>query len=165
MNILGIDQSFTCTGFCVLTPEGDILNFGTIKTSIEDGDIYHRARIVVDKLKEIADNNNIKTVCIEGLAFGGVGNATRQLAGLQFLIVDSFRPIICNIIAPTAVKKLALGKTKGKTKKQDLFEVLPINTQNLFLSSGVKKTTGLYDIVDSYFIAKSGLSIEPLHNA
>lgn len=165
MTILGIDQSFTCTGYCVLTEEGNISTFGNIRTSTEDGDIYHRARMIVDILREIAYNNNIDTVCIEGLAFGGVGNATRQLAGLQFLIVDSFRPTVCNIIAPAAVKKLALGKTKGKIKKQDLFEALPLETQTLFLSSGVKKTTGLYDIVDSYFIAKSGLPVIIPHNA
>jgi len=157
MIILGIDQSFTCTGFCVLSEDKEIIEFGTITTSKDDGDIFIRARKIVDRLKEISNNNKVDKICIEGLAFGGIGNATRQLAGLQFLIVDSFRPLSVEIIAPTAVKKLALGKTKGKIVKKDLFDALPEETQKSFLNFGLKKTKGLYDVTDSYWISVSAL--------
>lgn len=155
---MGIDQSYTCTGYAVLdvvTDTTTVLTFGTICTTKEDGDIYTRARIIVDKLKEIVDNNKVEKISIEGLAFGGLGNATRDLAGLQFMIIDAFRPLMLEIIAPTAVKKIALGQTKGKIVKHDLFNALPPLTQKCFLDFGLKKTKGLYDVVDSYWIGKS----------
>lgn len=137
-----------------------VVDFGTISTSKEDGDIYTRARIIANKLKEIAITYQVKGACIEGLAFGGFGNATRDLAGLQFMIIDAFRPLMIEIIAPTAVKKLALGPTKGKkVVKHDLFEALPNDIQESFINFGLKKTKGLYDVVDSYWICKSVLPI------
>ena len=155
MIVLGIDQSYTSTGYCVFNEDKTLITFGKINTSKDDGNSFVRARIIVDKLKEIADNNKVDKVCIEGLAFGGAGNATRDLAGLQFLIVDSFRPTVVEVIAPTAVKKLAIGKHKGKIVKDDLFKALPELTQKSFLDFGLKKTKGLYDVTDSYWIGMS----------
>lgn len=153
MKILGIDQSYTSTGYCIIDEFENVLDFGTIKTSQNDGDIFKRARFITDSLKKIANDNNVDFVGLEGLAFGGFGNATRDLAGLQFLIVDAFGSSYIKIYAPTSVKKLAVGKKKGKIQKQDLFDSLPEKIKNDFLSSGLKKTKGLYDVVDSYWIS------------
>lgn len=157
MKILGIDQSYTSAGYCVLDNDENIITFGTIKTSPDDGDVFKRAREITNQLKKIATDNSVDYVGLEGLAFGGFGNATRDLAGLQFLIVDEFGSDNVTITAPTAVKKLALGKRKGKTTKHDLFEALPELTQKSFLDFGLKKTKGLYDVTDSYWISISTL--------
>jgi Holliday junction resolvasome RuvABC endonuclease subunit len=82
------------------------------------------------------------------------GNATRDLAGLQFVIINKLRfkgTYSVDIIAPNAVKKLATGN--GKAKKQELYEALPESTQKAFDELGVKKTTGRYDLTDAYWIA------------
>ncbi|PPD55713.1 MAG: hypothetical protein CTY12_00205 [Methylotenera sp.] len=153
MKVLGIDQSYTSAGYCIINENEEVLDFGTIKTTQEDGDIFTRARIITDSLKKIADDNAVDFVGLEGLAFGGFGNATRDLAGLQFLIVDAFGSAYIKIYAPTSVKKLAVGKKKGKIQKQDLFDSLPEKTKTILTESGLKKTKGLFDVVDSYWIA------------
>jgi hypothetical protein len=163
MRVLGVDQSYTSTGWCIFNDE-EMEDFGIIGTAPTDGDIFVRARLITDRLKEIAVTYSVDMVGIEGLAFGGVGNATRDLAGLQFLIIDSFRPIPVSIVAPTAVKSLALkgrpkstpimidGKKKKNNKKKELFEALPELIQKKFKEKGLKITKGLYDVVDSYWI-------------
>lgn len=153
MKILGIDQSYTSAGYCIINENEEVLEFGTIKTTQEDGDIFTRARIITNSIKKIADDNAVDFVGLEGLAFGGFGNATRDLAGLQFLIVDAFGSSYIKIYAPTSVKKLAVGKKKGKIQKQDLFDSLPEKTKNKFVDSGLKKTKGLFDVVDAYWIS------------
>jgi hypothetical protein len=169
MRVLSVDQSYTSSGWCVFNNE-ELEDFGIIGTEITDGDMVVRARIITDKLKEIANTYNIDMVGIEGLAFGSVGNATRDLAGLQFLIIDSFRPIPVNIVAPTAVKSLALigrpktaaiivnGKKKKNNKKKELFDALPEEIQKKFKEKGLKITKGLYDVTDSYWIGKYTLN-------
>ena len=52
---------------------------------------------------------------------------------------------------PNTVKKVATGK--GKADKQELYEALPLKPQALFSEKmGLKKTTGLYDLTDAYWI-------------
>ncbi len=165
MRVLGVDQSYTSTGWVVFNND-NLEDFGIIGTKPCDGDVFVRARYITDKLKEIANTYNIDMVGIEGLAFGGVGDATRDLAGLQFLIIDSFRPIPVVIVAPTSVKSLALagrpksapilidGKKKKNNKKKELFEALPEDIQRKFKDKGLKITKGLYDVTDSWWIGK-----------
>jgi len=158
--ILGIDQSYTRLGFCVLDGEQEVVEFGTFTTDTKQ-DIYDRAataaQFVVDKMLE----HNITELHIEGLAFGMVGNATRDLAGLLFIIVSTVRrltksPTIC-IIAPTAAKKTATGS--GKAHKKEMIESLPLNVAVRFKES-YKKTTGLPDIADAYWIARTFPPVE-----
>lgn len=154
MKILGIDQSFTSSGFTIINEKEEVIEFGVIRTTKEDGDVFTRARIVTDKLKIIALIHDVELIGIEGLAFGGFGNATRDLAGLQFIIVDSFRPLELLITAPTAVKKLAMNGDKvKKVQKQDLYDHLPDDIKTRLRDAGLKKTKGLFDVVDSYWIA------------
>lgn len=155
MKILGIDQSFTSTGFVVVDDEEDILEVGTIKTNEEMGDVHDRVAVVVKELKLVALRHNVDKIALEGLAFNMIGNATRNLAGLQFVIVNNFRANPkyedhVTIIAPNQIKKFAI---KGDATKQEMVDALPKDVLELILNKGYKKTTGLYDITDAYFIA------------
>lgn len=156
MKVLGIDQSYTSAGYCIIDENEEVLEFGTIKTTQEDGDIFTRARIITNSLKKIADDNAVDFVGLEGLAFGGFGNATRDLAGLLFTIINGLSVDNPNIkyalYTPLSIKKYATGS--GKSKKQQMMDALPENTRKLFTNKGFKKTSGLTDITDAYWIAR-----------
>ena len=154
MKVLAIDQSFTCTGFVVLR-SSQVLHaekFVTDKTK----DIFERAWDVVEKAAEICRDYEPDIIAMEGLAFGGKGNATRDLAGLQFVIATRMRfvhGIDVKIVAPGTVKKLATGK--GNSPKTMLLDSLPKDVHEMFLELGVRKTTGLLDLTDAYWIGRT----------
>ncbi len=154
MKIIGIDQSYSCTGICVFE-DGELIHSEVLKTT-KDIDKFERASIIAEYILSTAVFNEPDCVGIEGLAFGMRGDATRDLAGLQFCIINKLRfegNFKVEIIAPNAVKKFATGD--GRAKKEELYEALPQITQKTFLDIGVKKTTGLYDLTDAYWIAKA----------
>jgi len=153
MKILGIDQSYTSSGVVL----------------IEDGNLKHAYKYSADKEKnrfgqahEIAlyianlvDEHIPDIIAIEGLAFGMRGNVTRDLGGLQFVIVSHLQEVKnykVEIVAPTSVKKFATGS--GRAKKDEMIDKLPDSVYNLFEGMGVKKSTGLADLADAYWIAK-----------
>ncbi len=153
MKILGLDQSFTSTGW-VIIEDNNFVDCGIISTKPSDGDIFTRARTIASNISDIADSNGIETVYLEGLAFGSTGDATRQLSGLQFLIVDTLRPIEVNIVPPTTLKKFA--SNKGNASKLEMYESLPNDIKSRFVDRKLLKTKGLYDCTDAYFLASYG---------
>jgi len=153
MKIIGIDQSYTCTGLTFFE-DGEMLRAEVFKTS-KEFDTHERAHSIALHILSQAFWFEPDVIGIEGLAFGMRGDATRDLAGLQFVIINKLRfkgDFKVEVVAPNAVKKFATGS--GKAKKEELYEALPQKTQNEFLELGVKKTTGLYDLTDAYWIAK-----------
>ena len=119
----------------------------------KNDDTFYRAQQVADELLYICDMFDPDIVALEGLAFGSVGNATRDLAGLQFTIVNHLRKqggMTVKIYSPQSVKKMATGK--GNAKKAELVNHLPTDVRAMFDKLGVKKTTGLMDLTDAYFI-------------
>lgn len=152
MIILGLDQSFTCSGFVVLDDDA-MIYCERFKTDKKDN-IYERTWQVVSRVKELADQFDPDYLAIEGLAFASVGNATRDLAGLQFAIISNLSyqdGYEVRIAPPTSVKKEATGK--GRVDKMELVEALPPEVREAFDLIGVKKTTGLRDLADAYWIA------------
>jgi Holliday junction resolvasome RuvABC endonuclease subunit len=151
---MGVDQSYN---FCawVITQDDNVVDFGVIKSD-KTGDIFSRARYVADQLCGVYAQYNPSVLQIEGLAFGTTGNVTRDLAGLLFTIVNVMKtkhPLAeYVIIPPTAVKKFATGS--GKSKKPEVIAALPQSVRMLFENKGFKKTTGLGDLSDAYWIGK-----------
>lgn len=88
---------------------------------------------------------------IEGLSYASVGQATRTLAGLHYVVVDRFirASIVVAVIAPTALKKAATGS--GRADKQQLLEAVPENDREQLLKFG--KTKGRFDLADAYHLA------------
>lgn len=155
MRILGIDQSYNSCGVIIL--EGEQLVHAERFVSNKDTDIYQRAWDIANKVSEVAVKFNVDFVAIEGLAFSKFGDATRDLAGLQFVIITTLR-FINNyeviVISPNAVKKVATGA--GNASKDMMVDALPNEIKAHFDTMKLKKTTGLYDLTDAYFIARSG---------
>lgn len=160
--VLGIDQSFTSAGFVVLDESGDVVEFGTIKSvgakdgKENDGDIFDRASKITDAMLALAFKHDVDLVGLEGLAFSKFGNATRDLAGLQFVLITQLKKTKfgsnMEIISPNLVKKFATGK--GNAEKADMANAMPQKLLDDISERNFRKTTGLYDIADAYWIAK-----------
>lgn len=166
MRVLSIDQSYTCSGIVVLN-DGDMEHCEVFKTKKpEDAkdmkQTYHRAFLVSERIVKLAEEYKPDLISIEGLAFGMRGNATRDLAGLQFVIVVELierYEYDVEVLSPLTVKKFATGS--GKAKKIEMIEKLPESILKKFLDLGVKKTTGLGDLADAFWIGMCALD---MHN-
>lgn len=160
MRILAVDQSFTSCGLFVLEDcDENVINVLHSERFVSDRnlDIFARAWQVTERIDVLSKRFNVHHVALEGLAFSQLGNATRDLAGLQFTIVVQLRRENMDvlIIPPKVVKKLATGK--GNAKKEQLYEALPANIKQLLEANNYKKTTGRYDMSDAYWIGISAI--------
>jgi len=159
---MGIDQSFTNSGIVIMDESGDVKYFTTIKTKKDvDGDIFDRAITISSNLIEVIQKYDPTTLSLEGLAFSKFGNATRDLAGLQAVIITRIRNETkygsrLLIVSPNLLKKFATEK--GGASKQDMVDFLPKNVLESFAEAKFKKTTGLYDLADAYHLAKYSLA-------
>ena len=155
---MGIDQSYTNTGYCVIDERGDLIDFGTYKTS-KDHDVYDRALSVANFVISKIDEHNLDGFTIEGLALGMRGDATRDLAGLIFTIIIQTRlhkkNALLETVAPTSLKKFATGS--GKATKDQMITSVPQHILDEFLDAKYKKTTGLADVCDAYWLARKRL--------
>jgi len=156
MRILSIDQSYTSCGIVVFD-DTEIIHVDRFVTKGKDKDMFQRAVIIAEEIVKVAKEFSPDLVALEGLAFGMRGSATRDLAGLQFIIVAWLREINnfdVDIIAPLTVKKFATGN--GRSKKEELYECLPQKTKDFLVEEkGYKKSKGLFDLVDAYWIGRT----------
>ena len=154
---IGIDQSYTSTGVVIIDNDGNLNDFMIIKSDPSKS-IYNRAIDITDTITKLVKDTVPQLVAIEGLAFGKFGNATRDLAGLQFMIVASL--IRHNnqymIVTPNSLKKTALGIGRGS--KADIIASLPESVKQTMITKGYKKTKGLADLADAYWLARIGWS-------
>lgn len=155
MRFLGIDQSFTSTGIVVLDDYENLVHHDIIATEKYDDSlqIFQRMITISTQIIDIIKNHDVKFVAIEGLSFMSRGDATRNLAGLQGVLVSSiiqkYPSDSVTIVAPPTLKKYATGS--GKAKKEDVFNSLPTDIKELFGKIPVAK--GRYDLSDAYWLA------------
>jgi len=154
MITIGIDQSLSCSGICIFKND-QIIHFNCIKTTKEHGNLFFRCLSISKQITNLINQYKVNKVNIEGLPFNTRSNVTRDLAALQGVIIcrilEQFN-IECNIFAPLSIKKFATGN--GKASKQEMVEALPNDFITKILDKGFKKSTGLYDIADAYWIGK-----------
>jgi Holliday junction resolvasome RuvABC endonuclease subunit len=155
MKILGIDQSLTSTGWCLLE-DGELSEYGLIGSD-KNANKFYRMKRVAYELWAKALTKRADIISLEGLPFGNLpGNVGKDLAGLQAAIVielqEDRHALDENLflVPPTTIKKFATGS--GKAKKEDMFEALPDIIKAKF--SSTPKSRGRYDITDAYWLAK-----------
>lgn len=153
MITVGIDQSYTSCGFVAL--DGDKVLYAEAYASDKTSDIFWRSWTQMLYTIQLVNKWQPKHIAMEGLAFMRFGNATRDLAGLQFVLVTSLRyqhHKDVEVVPPLTLKKFATGN--GKAKKDDMVASLPEDVRKSFQEQGFKKTKGLYDVTDAYWLAR-----------
>jgi Holliday junction resolvasome RuvABC endonuclease subunit len=159
VRVIGIDQSYKSAGVCIMDDTFAVADMYTIKSDSSQGDIFFRANAIAEAVAAAVKKHTPVYLGLEGLAFAKFGDATRDLAGLQFVIVNTlrykykFEAIV--IPSPNEVKKYATGK--GNSDKEAVFKALPDNVRKTLEEKNYRKTTGLYDIADAYWIARYAL--------
>lgn len=159
---IGVDQSYKSCAYVIVNRDTqDVINFGVFKSNPEE-DIFTRALYIAKCLSRVIKEHNVSAFNIEGLAFGIAGDATRDLAGLQFTIMTILtldHPTITRqIIPPTTLKKFATGS--GKSDKNAMISCLPDHIISQFKERNFKKTTGLTDLADAFWLANYSKSVD-----
>lgn len=156
-NLLAIDQSFSCTGLVILGSDGHVIYFECIKTTNEDSLIV-RAKTIADRIDKLYNDYNCTAVVTESLALGSIGNATRDLAGLLFILrlrfYENHGVEDLNFVTPTSVKKFATGyggSKKQKVTKKHMMDALPQQIYDRFYAQYLR-SKGLGDLADAYWI-------------
>lgn len=155
MNYIGIDQSYTSTGIVILDDKKNLIDCNILST-VKTDDIFKRSwELSESVIQEVSKYPEAK-LAIEGLAFSMRGNATRDLAGLQFSIINKIKFILnrdITIVAPPTLKKSATGS--GKAAKEEMIAALPPDVLEVFTKDkNWKKSRGLTDVTDAYFLAR-----------
>lgn len=154
--VASIDQSFKNTAICIFENNGELLDFTVIQSKKEDNDSAYEKRIenIVDYLMEYLSNYDITDVALEGLAMNMNSTTARPLGGLYYHMLINFNKanLQYSIFSPKTVKKVAIH---GNAKKEEMYEVLPDEIKERFIQRKYKKTTGLFDLTDAYFIGKA----------
>ncbi len=155
MKIISVDQSFTHCAYTVF--ENNAMTEFGVFTSDKTLPMHVRAFNIASQIVELYNRISPDKILFEDLAYGSVGNATRDLAGLLFTIramLHQTKPDFEHtVVPPTAVKKKALGKGKGT--KTDMIGALPDYIAEQFKNMNYKKTTGLGDLADAYWIGQT----------
>jgi len=161
MNICAIDQSLTNTGIIVFNLyTEEIIDLRVLKSIKRDKNREYTPEERIFALNEaiyrFIDEYNCEFVFLEGLSLNSNSRTMRDLAGLYYVIKSSLygKSIPCEHIPPKSVKAFALN---GNAKKEEMFEVIPQRDKEIIIDAGFKKTTGLYDLSDAYFIGKFGI--------
>ncbi len=151
MLTVGIDLALRKTGFVVLE-DGELLTHCVLKSTAEDvfSCVEQNVNMLQECLKFVPMGSK---VAIESLSLGSVSSSTRTLA-INYGAV--FFNVLYNVydvweIAPTSLKKFATGN--GRADKSAMVEALPNSVRDEF-NGQYKKTTGLFDVTDAYFLAK-----------
>lgn len=171
--VVGIDFSYTSTGIFVANTHSGMVSYKTICTQKDEErpcDQVSRAMEIageclrhINFFKEhrgfLVDMENVY-VYIEGLAFGNsIGNASRDLAGLQYTIIsylinDDFLPENIRTVAPTSLKKFATKN--GKADKKMMFDAIPDKQLQQNIADKYKISKGRYDIADAFWLFAYG---------
>lgn len=153
LNYIGIDQSYTSTGLVILNSQNKIVHHMVISSDPKE-DKFKRAWEISEAIKIKVKEYMPCRIAIEGLAFAMQGNATKDLAGLQFLIVSKIKFQLnkkITIVPPNTLKKFATGN--GQANKNDMLAKLPENIKTFFEKEKFNKSNGLCDLSDAYFLA------------
>lgn len=161
MKVLGIDQSLTSTGICLME-EGKVLALYRFCTEPDKTDPYRtfkRIRFLSGKIHALVQGmDGLDKVVLEELSYGSNGSSTRDLAMLLGAIVRVL-PNVPIAVSPKSLKKYATGN--GNSKKEQMHEAIKEVDLDIYEAIGnYPKTKGRYDLADAYWLAHYGTHYE-----
>lgn len=152
---IGIDQSITSTGLVALDDHDAVIGHKLIKTTPREFPcLHHRLSYISTEVVNWMVHVGATCGTIEGLSYGSVGRATRDLAGVYFLIHNKVFEkcgIKLDVVTPTSLKKFATGT--GAAKKPAMVAALPDHVRVMFEELEVGKS--IYDLADAYWLSKT----------
>lgn len=151
MSYVTVDQSFTNSAW-VFWDNHQIVDFGVL---CSDGrqTKYERAEWLANELVKIVNKYKPEKMIFEQIAFGGIGNAAKDLCGLLYtMVIACKRGTHLNytdilFVTATGAKKSHTGD--GRADKAKMLSYVPDDIKEKFLSK-YKKTRGGYDLADAY---------------
>ena len=151
MIVMGIDQSLTSTAYVFVNENKEVLSSGVIRTSKEDS-LPNRCATVATELSTATleywlATDDIK-ISIEGLSYGSIGSATRNLAVLMgWIQSELYMGDDLWLETPaTSLKKFATGN--GRAEKKDMLESVTEEFREHIKANynQTGKKSGLYDL-------------------
>ena len=117
--IIGVDQSLTETGYCILDLNTGYRKTGIIKPKKIRG--VDRLNFIELQLREILILNHITRGVMEGYSYGSIGRTFElgELGGIIKMIFNK-RGIPLEIVPPTVWKKEVVGKGNANKDKVKL---------------------------------------------
>lgn len=178
--ILGLDISTSCTGWCVIDDNQNLIDMGMINLS-KSKSVYSKAVITRDCLKKILARHKIKKVYIEenlqsfrsGFSSAKTLSTLARFNGIvSFISFEIFKiePVHVNVNAARKSLgiKLIRKKDGGKPTKDQVLDWVQSNTVFLWpkkkLKSGPRKgqeinDPGCFDMADAYVISMAGMKM------
>ncbi|MAE82118.1 MAG: hypothetical protein CMB80_05240 [Flammeovirgaceae bacterium] len=177
--ILGLDVSTACTGWCLLEPNGKLINLGSIPLQ-KCKNAYQKASVVRKRLEDLMLKYKIGSVFIEenlqafrpGLSSAKTLSVLARFNGMVSLLcheVFKIEPRHLNVNAARKTLGIRLIRKKhgGKPTKNQIFEWASDRIENeipgyqwpiKILKSGPRAgqevlDSSTYDMVDAYVIA------------
>ncbi len=180
---LGLDISTSCTGWCVVTPEGSFVDMGYIPLSSKLSS-YQKAQIMRERLSSLHIKYDIEKVFIEEnlqafrpgfssaktlLTLARFNGIVGYLAQQEFYCAPEY--INVNVARKTVGLKIISKKKGGKPTKEQVLDW--VADQVIFewpekvLKSGPRKgqnilEPGCFDAADAFVIARAGSKLADL---
>jgi Holliday junction resolvasome RuvABC endonuclease subunit len=185
MKVCAIDQSISSSGVVLFELETSrLLDFHLFKTESKkkngksETPVEYRIIDSVQNILTYIEEHRCDFVVLEGLSMNNPNSrSARPLSGLFYVLITKLieRDIAFEYYPPMEVKKFmaenisewpeTMKYKNAKAKKEELGDLfVPTDVLNLFKDSGVKKTTGLYDLCDAYAIGRYKLYLENKNN-
>jgi Holliday junction resolvasome RuvABC endonuclease subunit len=180
--MLGLDISTSCTGWCVIGPDGKLIKMGYISLK-NDKSPFKKAKKVRQVLGSINIDYDIEHICIEEnlQAFRpGLSSAKTLLTLARFNGVISYlaqeefciSPVFINVNSARKSLGIKIKRKKdgGSPTKDQVFDWVRSQVSENYpwptkvLKSGPRKGKKIhepycFDMADAYVIARSGLII------
>jgi Holliday junction resolvasome RuvABC endonuclease subunit len=161
MRILGIDQSLTNTALVIYDSVIDSIVYLEVKKTTNKFSLEERIKFITESILETIEKHPVDRICIENLSLANkFSKSSRELGGLFYNIVISLHNKGYKEIFTLRPKTLKSFVYSGDMEKEDMFQAIHPHHREKIESLGYKKTTGLYDLSDAFWLAKFGSQSE-----
>jgi len=168
--ILGLDISTSCTGYCILDADNEVIRaaaWETKKKTVYDN-VFQKAQFIKENMCEMKAQYPVEKIFIEKpfMFFGSGGSTAKTMSILQrfngivsWLCYDIFDKTPQYLTVQQARKLNKITINKGKDTKKQIIEWTLDNTPSFMveLTRYGNPQSKYYDMADAIIVAKAGL--------